>query len=295
MTTSVIETTIDSSINVIKCDDIMSISYQNIDDIKIRFTIDLTITTWFGLGFGNTMTNSDIIMGFNQQINDYYSYGNTFPILDTDLAGINDINLISVTSFSNGAIQYIFDRLIKTSDTLDHEIINDDQFKIIYSHGIDNSDLGYHGLHNRGTIQVNLFKKVNELTLTSKSSIYTNKVILMHAIGMSTLWFILVPIAIYIVRYLKHNANWLRLHKFIMTTVLILTIVFALAAMNTTSYKFNTDHSIVGVTVLAMIILQVSFGFLLEYLRETVEIGVVSAPLLAFKRLLKTLHLYNGV
>jgi hypothetical protein len=85
-------------------------SFSRLDGDNFVLTFDFTDTDlimsikvkdagWFGIGFGSSMKNVDMIyatIGSNNEVllNDAYSSGETFPQLDVSLGGRNDLIIL---------------------------------------------------------------------------------------------------------------------------------------------------------------------------------------------------------
>ena len=79
----------------------LTLYYSFTSDSKIQFKMIMKNNAgWVGLGFGSTMTNTDMIRFYmnNQtpQCDDLWSTGQTTPQQDLTAGGINDVTVVEV-------------------------------------------------------------------------------------------------------------------------------------------------------------------------------------------------------
>lgn len=79
----------------------LTLYYSFTSDSKIQFKVTMKDNTgWVGLGFGSTMTKTDMIRFYMDngvpQCDDLWSTGQTIPQLDTAAGGKNDVTVVEV-------------------------------------------------------------------------------------------------------------------------------------------------------------------------------------------------------
>jgi hypothetical protein len=142
-----------SSQNVISVGDgEVSIKYLNKDSfiVSIRARLD----SWVGLGFGSSMTNTDMhVVEFYDQNNfnlmDLYSKGYEKPKDDVSLGGTYDLKNITY-KYENGFVTVTYSRLYDTGDIYDAVILPDKSYNLIMAWNSGN--LTYHGANKNFTV-----------------------------------------------------------------------------------------------------------------------------------------------
>jgi hypothetical protein len=136
-------------------------------NIHASYILKITAGTAFiGIGFGNSMYNADMIIGWvddtdgNPTIGDYYSSSENTPNFDTDLGGTDDVTLLGGSKTSN-ATTLTFIRELDTGDSKYDKVISTTMPNdMIYAWASNaNAHLVYHG-DNHNHVLVN-FANVN--------------------------------------------------------------------------------------------------------------------------------------
>ena len=130
----------------------------------IDFILKMRNKGYFAIGFGSSMTKSDMIIfqinGKNEIYSgDYYSHTEEKPKTDKELGGKNNIHLLN--SFIKDEIHYVhFRRKLDTGDKNDY-VISEKLTPMIYAFSKTVKTLSYHGI-NRGSFIVPLFNKTHK-------------------------------------------------------------------------------------------------------------------------------------
>jgi hypothetical protein len=92
---------------------------------------------WFGIGFGSSMKNCDMIiveqLDSFLSVSDYFSFSSRRPSLDSSLSGSNDIILLG-QSVENGLSLIKFKRLLDTADKFD-KVLKEEQMDLVWAIG----------------------------------------------------------------------------------------------------------------------------------------------------------------
>lgn len=109
---------------------------------------------------------------------------------------------------------------------------------------------------------------------------------LIHGFGMSIVYLILIPIAIYWARYLKSYQYWFVTHATMQIFNYVSIIVFFIVIL-LEYQEFNIDHAILGLLVLSLTTVQVFFG-------GFTRLGMIKDDVNTF-RILKYCHQVTGL
>lgn len=180
---------------------------------------------YIGIGFGNSMTNTDMIIieKSNSAITakDYFSKGQQPPQEDTSLSGKNDITVISfLLDDGSGNSIVKFNRKLNTGDPNDF-VISQKETTMIYGYS-SSSTLNYHGA-NKATFTVNLVEgNSNDASIIDEEDPAYWKA---HTIGLLITWSFVIEIPIIIVRFFKNFKYYIELHSFSFLIIDIWTII----------------------------------------------------------------------
>ena len=242
----------------------------------ITFGIVVKGSGWVGLGFGGYMAHSDIIMGWvgpNGIVssNDYYCFGDTRPIPDTVLGGTNGIisHNGQLEQTPNGPrTTFKFSRYIQSSDPYDQSL---DVSKsaaaspIILAFHPTSTSLHYHGL-NREALQVNWASGTASKAPMSPSRIS-------HGVLMAFGWLGLIFGALFAryTRWLRkkpgdalwfHVHHWNQIFWFVVVIAGFVMAFVANALIKAPHLSSNAAHSLLGIVVVGLALMQVAWAFL---------------------------------
>lgn len=128
---------------------LMSWCFPSDDDIEITFSLDGN--AFIGLGFGGSMYDADMVVGWMNSdgtpyISDYYSEEEAMPMEDTKLGGTNDIEIISGSNTTTSTTLTFRRKLVTGDRKFDNPISLTEQNDMIYAWGVaDETGLVYHG------------------------------------------------------------------------------------------------------------------------------------------------------
>ncbi|EAS06748.2 DOMON domain protein (macronuclear) [Tetrahymena thermophila SB210] len=227
---------------------------------------------WIGLGFGATMTNTDMAIFFanmNGQpaVQDAYSTNTVRPPFDTQ----QDWTLLG-SSITSNSFQMKAKRALNTGDTNNDIILQQGQtynFCIAWS---SSQTFGYHDSYYSYSITLTNSqgnKQASEISVgVPKDTLNIHKIWLFYA------WGIGADIAIFFGRYLKAWKHHTLVHSILFFIINISTIILEALVINGNDYKLkNVDnldknvknHFIIGCVIMALIILQHVGGILLKF------------------------------
>lgn len=131
-----------------------------LENDQVHFIMKMKTTGWIAIGLespsGGGMINADIFIGSvkdgQTEILDTWSTTFAQPTLDTEgdsSAGTNDITF-HASSENDGYTEIHFSRPLVTNDPMDHEILLNEENKLIYAYHESSDELSYHGFLTRG-------------------------------------------------------------------------------------------------------------------------------------------------
>ncbi|RUS33539.1 heme peroxidase [Jimgerdemannia flammicorona] len=176
----------------------------NTDQSANRINIALTLYSsqgWFGIGLNPSgalsMAGADFIIVSASSINDvkldlYRSQGNAqAPVKDTDAYALSNVNK---TIVGGAAVLVKFTRALDTG-VAGKAVFSDSDMNVIWAYNPYDPNPTYHG-GNRGGMQVNFLSgMIAEVNAESKRTTQ-----LVHGVLMFTVWALLFPVSIYIMR-----------------------------------------------------------------------------------------------
>ena len=224
-------------------------------------TIYLTFTCrigWCGIGFGDSMVNSDmIIVSFQESdaiptVMDCWSHDNSLPPTDVSLLGSDNLE---ITNFSKKKDTFTvrIERPLYTEDIFDYRIDPEEKFSISWAY-LESGQLSKHSTSAVGEIRMgstsesSYFKAIHDAEFQK------------YGIIMSSLWGVLAPMGIFIARYFKWWKYWYEAHLILFGIVVILTVISANLVILTVKNVYNEldyvtiYHSRMGFTIACLVI-----------------------------------------
>ncbi|RGB28169.1 heme peroxidase [Rhizophagus diaphanus] len=255
------------------------------DSTTITFLITMSSTnSWFGIGFnpnGNGMTDTDMMIFWNENnsVTGKNFKGIGLGIVPKQLDNNDQIITIISQKAEGGLSSVEVTRPInnKNGKSLDGDI------EMVYAWNPNSHSLTYHG-GNRGKRMIN-FRTGTTTDLTDNK----RRLFKIHGIAMFSVWGVLFPCSVWIVRYLRHNDNYMVQHRNLNLFGGMMVAVFAAVALTATTAHGTSPHAIMGIVIISIMVLQISLGILAIWSLANVEsasTGIV--------RYLKHLHFYLG-
>ncbi|CAG8440194.1 7816_t:CDS:10 [Funneliformis mosseae] len=260
-----------------------------IEGSDITFLITLGSTnSWFGIGFNprdNAMLGTDMMIFQNQKkegsneitVTGKYYIGLGIGIKPQELP--DNLTLLGATKVGNGMTQVEVKRPLNAENRKSI----DGTIQMIYAWNPSSNELTYHG-GNRGK------RKVNFRNGMSNIEDARMRLLMMHGIVMFTIWGVLFPSSVWIVRYLRHIDSYMVQHRNLNLVGGMIVGIFAAVAMSVTPLHARSPHAIIGLTIFALTIIQISLGIMAIWGLANVESAATG-----FVRNLKHLHFYLGV
>ena len=143
---------------------VLSWCFPSSDEIQLTYT--LSGTSFIGLGFGGSMFDADMIIGWvngstgESFVDDYYSNDEKAPLLDTALGGQSNVKLLEgYRSNGNTATVLTVLRKLSTGDVFDRDILSTGTNDIVYAwqSSQDGQGLIYHA-DNHNHIHIDFSK-----------------------------------------------------------------------------------------------------------------------------------------
>jgi len=232
---------------------------------------------WVGIGFGSQMAGADIVIGSIgptgiSTANDYYSYGETTPQLDTTLGGTDGLLAYNgqFEQTSNGPVTTLkFTRYIQSSDPYDHSLDvskSAGTSSIIVAFNPTSTALDYHGINYREALQVNWASGAS-----SKAPLPATRIA--HGTLMTFGWLGIIFGAVFAryVRWLRRSkvgdAWWFHVHQwnqifwFLVIIAGFILAFVANAILKAPHLTSNAAHGVLGVLVVCLAVLQVVWAF----------------------------------
>ncbi|GBC03861.1 hypothetical protein RclHR1_05370006 [Rhizophagus clarus] len=238
-----------------------SITYR-LDNLYIYFQIALQTAGgegWFGMGFDptdNGMTDAEFIIGIvkNKDIDlsNYNSDGGYHPPLRKSPEGLEIIS--KSVDDSSGMVKIQFRRLLAPPN---RKPIRHGQMKYIMAYNPSTSGLSYHQ-NNRYMSLIDFYTREIGATDIKELQRATR---LLHGIGMFITWCLLFPVSIFIVRFLKHTDNYLRIHRTLQLLGGISVSSLGAAAISTMSSNAKSPHAWTGLIIYVLIFFELGLGF----------------------------------
>ncbi|CAG8603950.1 9783_t:CDS:2, partial [Paraglomus occultum] len=268
-----------------------------VTDKTLQFLINFATESgngWFGIGFGpsdNGMTDADFIIGKvssgSADLGNYISKGYQPPVLDSSH---QDYQLTSTTL--NGSVYQIeFNRPLAAASP-GRKAIVEGQMKVIMAFNPTTNVVTYHGSRDRvrQLVDFSLGKVTNlQDTAIAASPERQRQTRLAHGFGMFTIFCIIFPTSIYVIRYYRHTTFYLKFHRNIQLFSVLLVATFGAAAIATIA-NLQTNHAKIGLAVYVGTFLQTSLGLTTYWSQQKIE--SVNEGLL---RIVKRTHRYFGI
>ncbi|CAG8456329.1 108_t:CDS:10 [Dentiscutata erythropus] len=282
-------TTTDSAypqFNVLK----FSNTYQaqwRIDGSDIYFLITFQSSNgWCGIGFNptdNGMTNADMtIISVNSSGIDVGVYNSVTYQRPTEDYSAKFLTVTNKT-FIGGYTQVEFKRPLSAPN---RQPITASSIKTIFAFNPNSYQLNYHG-GNRGLMLVNYI--TGQSSPVGTNVVDSRNMQLTHGIGMFSIWCILFPVSIWIVRYMRHRDTYMFEHRNLQILGAICVGIFGAVAMSSVTIQFRVPHGILGSTVYTTLVAQVGLGILAMFGLAYVESAATGIVLW-----LKYIHFYLG-
>ncbi|CAB4423122.1 unnamed protein product [Rhizophagus irregularis] len=267
-----------------------SIKY-NLDSSHIYFQVELQTAGgegWFGMGFDpsdNGMTNAEFIIGIvnnkDIDISNYISDGGYHPPLRQTPEGLEIIS--KNVDDASGTAKINFRRLLTPPK---RKPIRHGQMKYIMAYNPSSSGFSYHQ-NNRHMALIDFYTReigavdIKELQRVTR---------LLHGIGMFVTWCLFFPISVFIVRFLKHTNNYLRIHRTIQLLGGISISSFGAAAIATMANNVKSPHAWMGLVIYTLVFFELGLGFVSVW----GQASVVSVNH-GYPRLTKRIHKVFGI
>ena len=233
-------------------------------DIFVAFNLS---NTWFGIGFGKSMANADMITFeyYNNTliVSDRYSLNFGTPSLDSVLGGTNDVNLIAWSLDGSLIIAHI-QRALNTTDRYDFLIYNG-SYPLIWAYG-NNLKLSNHYQDGGdfGVVQA-VFVNNSQTNATSLLNPLRSKIFMIHGIIEFSVWGVLAEIFSYIPKYFRSSSSYLKKHSMGFWFVALVGVAFEIIAFTydtddglgyLTGSKIIIAHFVIGLIVLILSFIQ---------------------------------------
>lgn len=250
--------------------------------------------SYVSLGIGAGMLDAHFIISQSKlkngsvDVSEYYSSGKySFPQqLDQNLVKVAPI--LGGESVKSHWIEFTRPlqgfKASRFNENLHHLDINDQVFMIWAfnpNNGGGSRVIKTHDADHRGIFKVNL----SDGSIVSETdSRYSVKLI--HGYGMLAIWFGFMPFGIFVARYCRSKNGWLLVKIMNQSTasILLFTLFFYVL---TSSPVLGSIHSILGLILLMVILLQIIFGV-------TAKMGMSISAMEKFRRLGRRFHMFTG-
>eukprot|EP00753_Platysulcus_tardus_P018075 PLAT6701.1.p1 GENE.PLAT6701.1~~PLAT6701.1.p1 ORF type:complete len:1282 (-),score=621.95 PLAT6701.1:64-3570(-) len=238
---------------------------------RAKFKLRGQTTGWLGLGFGSSMRDADMQIGWVEEggtplMFDYIATSNQRPTLDTAAGGADSLQLLG-GSESDGWTELEWTRPYAAADGADKAIQQGEAVSMLLSMGPGDSALDYHGA-DRVILMINLWDGDSTPSIVpSGDGAVRNRVLLVHGIVMILMWGFATPFSSFAARFLTHRPYWLSLHNTLMTMVTATSAALASASL-TVSGAFVTLHSYVGASVALVCLLMFANGRGVKFLMQ---------------------------
>ncbi|CAG8535727.1 5775_t:CDS:10 [Dentiscutata erythropus] len=246
-----------SPFNILKFSNTYQVQWR-IDgsDLYLFMTMQ-SANAWFGIGFnsldGGMLFADMIIVTVNSSMIDVGLYMPTaYQKPDRDLN--STFLTVLGKNVTNGYTQVEVKRPLNAPN---RKPITNSLTTTIYAFNPSVSILTYHG-GNRGSMSVNFFTASTAGSLTEQS----RKMQLAHGTGMFTIWCVLFPVSIWIVRYMRHRDSHMFQHRNLQIVGAFCVGIFGAVAMSSVTVQFRVPHGILGTSIYTGLIVQVALGLL---------------------------------
>jgi hypothetical protein len=166
-----------------------------------------------------------------------------------------------------------------------HDLDIDDPVVMIWAFNPNNGGgtrvIKTHDVEHRGRFQVHLTDGS-----VIPEAVISHTVKLVHGYGMLGIWMGLMPFGIFIARYCRSKSGWLLLKIMNQAAASILTFLLFFYVL-TSSPVLRSMHSILGLIVLLVVLLQIIFGI-------TATMGMSVSAMEKYRRLARGFHMIAG-
>ncbi|KAF2077299.1 hypothetical protein CYY_001424 [Polysphondylium violaceum] len=257
-----------------------TLKWDIINNDTIVFQVEVNVKTWIGIGWhpsnresDGPMINSDYAVGMFDNVTGLLKVVDMVsgakapgkPVPDSSVNATNDFMTFSGYQQDNYTFM-VFARKLITNDTVgDRDIYLDSPLDLIWAYGTSNN-FGYHKT-NAGRVKVSLWntnplanqKETQALVMVVSSDSKNYKT--WHGALMMISFGVLMPLAIFVARYLKEYSWWFPLHIFLQTGAFICIIVsFALIIVQKTRLDLSIAHNIIGFIVILNLFIAMALG-----------------------------------
>ncbi len=243
------------------------------NDTHLQMTVSLAGTGWFAWGLGEGMADGDILLMRTTaqgqgQVLDTRSTGYAMPFTDSS----QDAQLVAASEV-NGVSSITFRRALSTGDGDDKVIRRGDtQVPIMLAWDSSSDTFAFHG-PDRILGRLDLFTPASQVTagagfqdLSDDRSAYITAY-LYHGISMFLTWGVLVPSAVFTVRFAKHFPFWMSYHRWAMVGASTVTVPSASAALiaQATGTTQGRSHALIGIVLVVIMQVQLFVGLLVRH------------------------------
>eukprot|EP00049_Salpingoeca_infusionum_P001542 m.49205 g.49205 ORF g.49205 m.49205 type:complete len:646 (-) comp11080_c0_seq1:2351-4288(-) len=240
-------------------------------DMNFKLTLRDADSDWIAIGFGasRSMIDMDVIVCiFNADgsasVADYFSAARSLPSIDSDQSGLGRVG-----ATQNGTVRVCeFSRLLAPTNTGDWSFeLDADQPYIMVAYGpATDGDIEQHaalGSTHTPFISASVVDPLSTAAVEAADASNANIYTVVHAVCMTLAWVGLSPMATMIAHFLKPiGARWFQLHRGFQVFAVVLTIIgFVMVQIDgEKSLQTATPHAPLGITVLAIALIQVLLG-----------------------------------
>ncbi|KAL1924477.1 uncharacterized protein VTP21DRAFT_4131 [Calcarisporiella thermophila] len=241
---------------------------------------------YVSVGIGEWMINADIIVAWptanqNYTISDRKAIDYVEPLVDRQ----QDAVLVPEKSgLQNGKHYITFRRPLRTGDSSDNPVVAGTRMAWIWaldsqrpSSAFENATLNPHGSEGVGRFSMALTPAgIAGTSVQARFDI--GGLAFFHGLLMALVWLVAGPLAAFIARFLKATMGsaWFPGHWGTATVGVVLTLIgFGLGIAATRGAHFTTPHTIIGLIVVILTLLQAGWGI---YIDRTFDPSRVKTP-----------------
>ena len=246
-------------------------STPSADGQTMSITVTTTASGWAAIGIGSSMRNADIITMYPLQdgsntvvLEDRVSSSRSRPPLQSQQVSA----LTAAGPQPDGSWQYTFTRPVQVQSTgSGQKALQNQKMSMIWAvsqQSVQQSgDIQMHS--DEGTFQINLFETSGQGQSNGESDGDNDTAAkIAHGIFMFAAWGIVVPLAIFMARYMKNklHVQWFPWHRnaiigAVLSTIIGFVIIVAVQGFADIS---SSSHGIMGVVLVIMMLLQSGLG-----------------------------------
>ncbi|KAL4443103.1 hypothetical protein ABPG74_002170 [Tetrahymena malaccensis] len=277
-------------------DNFLNVQFDLSEEGSVTFMIVVQNTGWFGLGFGQSMDNVDMIISENDSgvvtLSDNYSQKTSTPSSDVNLGGQNNLNLLGY-ELTDKQLTFKFSRKLDTGDKYDYVLQKDQSLNIVYAWGSD-GQMTYH--HQNVALAKFPLQQGYKGTITGVPLNDTYKQF--HFWSNFVLWGFVVDVAFVIARFFKTGRFYKEIHGAMMGIIVVFTAFVEIWMITKKDILFNDQldtrdqmtraHAVMGFIFLIFFILEAIGGSFLNYLLSFKNTGDATSLKI------KSFHKYFG-